>query len=65
MNNTDNYSLIPCPFCGGDNANVHSPYFVSDFFGVECADCHCTTALFLTVEEAVEAWNQRAKNDER
>lgn len=65
----------PCPFCGGKRLFVsksdcswHEPAFA---YSVGCAgaDCHghifaLGHDLFKTEKEAVEAWNERAEDDE-
>jgi len=65
----------PCPFCGGTRLSItksdctwHDPPVA---YAVSCAggDCHghifsLGHDLFKTEKEAVEAWNERAEDDE-
>jgi len=52
--------LKPCPFCGHTKPELESTltgayrWFVACHYG-----CRAITALFGTVKEAEEAWNQR------
>jgi hypothetical protein len=49
------YELEPCPFCG-------SPHiYAEELPCFECATCGIRQRLYNTLEEAVEAWNKRAK----
>ena len=59
--------LKPCPFCGGEGCiQEHKFYGYPSTFGVVCLDCCCETRQFyMTLEEAVEAWNRRADDDKR
>lgn len=55
--------LKPCPFCGSTDIKVHGPYFIEDrYVMVKCNDCNCNTAIYKTVDQAVEAWNRRVGN---
>lgn len=50
--------LKPCPFCGGE-AKIFK--MASDQLKmVVCSDCMAQSGLFLTDNEAIEAWNRRA-----
>ncbi len=51
--------LKPCPFCGG-KARVKCS-IKEDLWGVACYKCECCTKVFFSEEEAIEAWNRRAK----
>ena len=55
--------LKPCPFCGSVDVKVHNPYFTDNYYMVQCYGCNCNTALYKTVNQAVEAWNRRAENE--
>ena len=54
-----NEKLKPCQRCGNEaflaNNKVRREYFIM---------CHhCFTEIFITKEEAIEAWNRRADNE--
>ena len=58
--------LEPCPFCGSDDVFVveHHFYKTEDCFGVQCDNCKTQSYQFYdSKNEAIEAWNRRAKND--
>lgn len=55
--------LKPCPFCGGVDVKVHIPYSTDDCYMVQCYGCNCNTAIYMTVNQAIEAWNRRAENE--
>lgn len=58
--------LKPCPFCGNkqdDFAGMTEGAFSTCSDGslsINCSGCSCTGARGYTMEEAVEAWNNRA-----
>ena len=54
--------LKPCPFCGSVEVKVHIPYFTDDCYMVQCYGCNCNTAIYMTANQAVEAWNRRDEN---
>ena len=58
--------LKPCPFCGGE-AVLKDSFLSDDSFIVRCTKCYAQTDAFIsnfdTPEEAIAAWNRRAKND--
>ena len=56
-----------CPFCGG-SANVIKNktmnmkfYYVVPYYFVMCSQCRAQSHKFETDEEAIEAWNKRAR----
>ena len=53
----------PCPFCGSKDIKIRDGY--SDVgCWVECVPCGVSTkAKEQTHEEAIKAWNRRAKDD--
>ena len=64
--------LKPCPFCGEKleiTANAYSSYYSGpvwkhwNWYRVQCPQCEVQTTEYPTVEEAIEAWNRRAKDD--
>ena len=55
--------LKPCPFCGGEAIKYLSMYEDRAFVG--CADEECKVMVRReTSQEAIDAWNRRAKGDE-
>ena len=55
--------LKPCPFCGGE-ADILEHQYQGCFttYGVVCLDCYSGTDWsFETEDEAIAAWNRRAK----
>ena len=58
--------LKPCPFCGYvPKVETYEDMFQRITFGIEChgADCDIQpfTACYADKQEAIEAWNRRAK----
>jgi Lar family restriction alleviation protein len=63
--------LKPCPFCGGEAGFVESREWdlnkkrkivtASHRFRVHCRSCYCSTGECFYEEDAIEAWNMRAK----
>lgn len=55
--------LKPCPFCGGEaqrSSNVaYDNQADFEWFEVKCPECGCSTAMYATTSEAIEAWNAR------
>lgn len=49
----------PCPFCGGKASAIEvlNCYAIA----VRCDNCHATSGNYDTKEEAITAWNRRAK----
>jgi len=58
--------LKPCPFCGG-KAALEDYGLNGNFKIVKCLECGARTTLFLKNlnlgEDAIEAWNRRAKDE--
>jgi len=51
-----NDELKPCPFCGGEQVEMYSPF--QDVYRVVCI-CGACGALSHTQEKAAAAWNRR------
>jgi Lar family restriction alleviation protein len=56
----------PCPFCGEKKPELVDAYTVHastvHAWYVECISCDVSTMEYSTVEEALAAWNRRAKD---
>ena len=52
--------LRKCPFCGGE-AKIYRRQlnWLLDDYKVECCSCCCSTDIYDTKQEAIEAWNKR------
>ena len=62
----DGWELKPCPFCGSNKVNVYEYKYhgLTDSFGVKCFNCKTESYQFFdSKNEAIEAWNRRAKNE--
>lgn len=57
----DNFTLYPCPFCGGE-AKIDRGIMNVAFY-VKCQKCRCSTFPHLIIEEAVDDWNRRISNE--
>lgn len=64
--------LKPCPFCGGDadwyistaDAMISLLGEPSENNFIQCdGECGANTAIYKTKEQAIKAWNTRAKED--
>ena len=57
--------LKPCPFCGGKGGKqtLGKAMLGGVYWTIACMKCHCTTAGYMNVSNAVKAWNRRV-NDE-
>lgn len=56
--------LKPCPFCGADEASgihIETIWDDKEKFRVMCENCGAEIGDFKTLEQAVEAWNQRVE----
>lgn len=62
--------LKPCPFCGGTDIEVNRIYDEADEvdkFYLSCNGCGIeqSICIYKTTQEAIKAWNTRAKESER
>lgn len=51
-------ALQPCPFCGSSEVTLMWDPYNKRYF-VRCPSCYNQTALYITEESAVKAWNRR------
>lgn len=59
MENPKIPKLNPCSVCGKDVAEMRTAKHLlkaSEYY-VHCANCHCETALYASLEDAAAAWN--------
>jgi len=57
---SDETTLLPCPFCGGEASRR---LFYGARYGVYCDECDARVGgLFNTEAEAIAAWNARAEH---
>lgn len=49
--------LKPCPFCGGRALIAYDHW-------IYCADCNAESTFYEDLNDAIEAWNRREKNDD-
>lgn len=54
--------LKPCPFCGG-KASVKDYLKVKYAVGCDTGGCLASLFPYDTIEEAIAAWNRRARSD--
>ena len=52
--------LKPCPICGGTAGYGHDMF--TETHWISCMNCGLTSAIFYSIDEATEYWNNR-KND--
>ena len=64
-----NEELKPCPFCGSNKIKLYSENdkdlhgFIHFCSGYDDVMVKIESRLFHTEEEAIEAWNRRAKDE--
>lgn len=51
-----------CPFCGGKADNVCQFDEITVLYSVYCPDCGCSTDVYPSMKEAIDAWNKRARD---
>jgi len=56
--------LKPCPFCGLDLARLACPP-ENGAYRVKCEypGCYCRTTTWVKKQDAIKAWNKRAKEE--
>ena len=54
--------LEPCPFCGSNNVKIHVGYNHSY---IRCERCMTSTRRFKNIQDAVDCWNGRVKDDRK
>ena len=57
--NGEVYEPHYCSCCGADMSHVDRIYYT-----VECPKCYVNMGEYESVEEMIEAWNRRAKNED-
>ena len=50
--------LLRCPFCSGEAGITHPG---GHEFSVYCYECFAETGTYETIDDAIAAWNRRAK----
>ena len=60
MTMTQESELLPCPFCGSENILEFGKQD-DDWASVECRNCRAGTHKFENLQDAVAAWNTRAR----
>lgn len=56
--------LLPCPFCGSNNIEVHrSPEIGNSYCRVLCSDCGISTQFHGKQKKAIDVWNKRLKTN--
>lgn len=53
--------LLPCPFCGSKAEVVETHPVSTKSVLVRCQECGAFVTAFSTRDEAIDAWNRRAK----
>lgn len=61
---SDETTLLPCPFCGGEADNRWRYRKPGEYacYWVLCVRCGCATTAYDTEAEAIAAWNTRAEH---
>ena len=54
-------TIDPCPFCGGSASISHGMMGDTAMPYVECSGCSAGSDFYFSEEEAIRAWNMRAK----
>lgn len=60
MTMTQESELLPCPFCGSENILEFGKQD-DDWASVECRNCRAGTHKFENLQDAISAWNTRAR----
>lgn len=55
--------IKPCPFCGGEAETLKDfDCLLSEWqYYIQCKKCYSSSHLYKTDDEAIAAWNRRAK----
>lgn len=56
-------TLKPCPFCGSISVDIMETIRNPTLYSVECRGCDCSTNVYYSREEAVNAWNTRTPHE--
>ena len=55
--------LKPCPFCGGRDTAILTTSYDGFWHAVHCENCMAHTRKCRRLEDAIEAWEERANDD--
>ena len=64
---TDETTLLPCPFCGGEAravVTIEPEYRSLDVLHVKCLECGAKGSESMDSCAAIEAWNRRCMEDD-
>ena len=64
MVNTNELTLKPCPFCGGEAILVKDFSSFKDWTYVRCKECGAATSVSGNAYKAIELWNKRVEEKE-
>ena len=57
--------ILPCPWCGERRVNVSKFYYLKPMWATECENCNARSGLVLDKDNALDAWNDRVKINEK
>ena len=55
--------LKPCPFCGGEDIAIGKLEILCIKYFIWCKTCEACSSSFLSLDDAINAWNRRAKEN--